>query len=220
MKLELYSPFFPIRKVKWKFNDPNYLGHNGLDFSAPIGTPIYATHDGMAQYQINPLGGHEIIIVSNEKFEMNTGTGYAKTIHSHMIDGRTDPQHASLFLKEFVAGTFKFQPVKRGQVIGYVGMTGNSTGPHLHFGLKRLKDLNQTDQSTYDMNNGYLGAIDPLPYLTDKFEQPINEMMPYITELQKFLIAKGYLIIPSTIPFGYFGELTQKAVEKYQIDHS
>lgn len=84
--------------------------HKGLDFTAPQGTPIYATGDGRvttAGYDQGGYGNHVII---------NNGYGY-KTLFGHMVR-----------IKAKVG-----QYVKRGEVIGWVGSTGKSTGPHCHY---------------------------------------------------------------------------------------
>lgn len=84
--------------------------HAGLDFAAPQGTPIYATADGtvtLAGNIGNGYGNHVII---------NHGYGY-ETLYGHM------------FKVKARAG----QKVKRGEIIGYVGSTGKSTGPHCHY---------------------------------------------------------------------------------------
>ena len=83
--------------------------HNGLDFTAPQGTPIYATGDG----QITTAGmgtgtGNHVII--------NHGYGY-ETEYMHMV--RIKARSG--------------QRVKRGEIIGWVGNTGASTGPHCHY---------------------------------------------------------------------------------------
>ncbi len=84
--------------------------HAGLDFAAPQGTPIYATADGVvkqADYNEGGYGNHVVI---------NHGYGY-ETLYGHMYR-----------IKARVG-----QHVKRGEVIGYVGSTGKSTGPHCHY---------------------------------------------------------------------------------------
>jgi murein DD-endopeptidase MepM/ murein hydrolase activator NlpD len=84
--------------------------HAGLDFAAPQGTPIYATADGTVSTGGNTgdgFGNHVII---------NHGYGY-ETLFGHMVRVKVR------------AG----QTVKRGQVIGWVGSTGKSTGPHCHY---------------------------------------------------------------------------------------
>lgn len=84
--------------------------HGGLDFTAPIGTPIYATADGTikeAGYNTGGFGNHVVI---------NHGYGY-QTLYGHM---------SRIAVRDG-------QSVKRGQVIGYVGNSGKSTGAHLHY---------------------------------------------------------------------------------------
>lgn len=84
--------------------------HNGLDFTASQGTPIYATGDGtVVEAGFNAGGfGNEVVI--------NHGYGY-ETLYGHMVRIKTR------------AG----KKVKRGEVIGWVGSTGASTGPHCHY---------------------------------------------------------------------------------------
>jgi murein DD-endopeptidase MepM/ murein hydrolase activator NlpD len=84
--------------------------HQGLDFAAPQGIPIYATANGVVQFagnKGNGYGNHVII---------NHGYGY-ETLYGHMY--KTKARSG--------------QRVKRGEIIGYVGSTGKSTGPHLHY---------------------------------------------------------------------------------------
>ena len=84
--------------------------HKGLDFTAPQGTPIYATGDGvvsLAGYSESGYGNH---------VEINHGYGY-ETLYGHMVR-----------IKVRIG-----QKVKRGEVIGWVGSTGKSTGPHCHY---------------------------------------------------------------------------------------
>lgn len=87
--------------------------HKGLDFTAPQGTPVYATGDGTvvtAGYSDGGYGNH---------VEINHGYGYM-TLYGHMVRLKAR------------AG----QKVKRGEVIGWVGSTGKSTGPHCHYEVK------------------------------------------------------------------------------------
>ncbi len=93
--------------------DPIYKdrrAHLGLDFSAPLGTPIYATADGKvidAGYNTGGFGNRVVI---------SHGFGY-ETLYGHMVR-----------IKARVG-----QMVKRGEVIGYVGNSGKSTAPHCHY---------------------------------------------------------------------------------------
>jgi len=84
--------------------------HAGMDFSAKSGTPIYATGDGkISKLRKSRRGyGNHVII--------DHGYGY-KTLYAHM--------------QKYIV--HKGQKVKRGEVIGYVGNTGTSVGPHLHY---------------------------------------------------------------------------------------
>ncbi|MCX6204528.1 MAG: M23 family metallopeptidase [Bacteroidetes bacterium] len=88
----------------------DYRLHAGLDFTAPSGTPIYATADGVVQAAgFNSDGyGNKVVI--------NHGYGY-QTLYGHMVRVK-----AKLG-----------QVIKRGEVIGYIGSTGKSTGPHCHY---------------------------------------------------------------------------------------
>lgn len=91
--------------------------HYGLDFAAPQGTPIYATADGTvitAGSTGNGYGNHVII---------NHGYGY-ETLYGHMV--RVKSRNG--------------QVVKRGEVIGWVGSTGKSTGPHCHYEVRKYGD--------------------------------------------------------------------------------
>jgi len=84
--------------------------HAGLDFAAPQGTPIFATANGTvttAGNKGNGYGNHVII---------NHGYGY-ETLYGHMVKVKSNPG----------------QKVTRGEVIGWVGSSGKSTGPHCHY---------------------------------------------------------------------------------------
>ncbi len=94
--------------------------HTGLDFAAKIGTPIYSTGDGVVEVAKKSHYGY------GNQVMINHGFGY-KTRYAHMT--------------RFIVK--KGQKVKRGELIGYVGSTGSSTGPHLHYEvIKNRKPLN------------------------------------------------------------------------------
>ncbi|MFB5944825.1 M23 family metallopeptidase [Albibacterium profundi] len=113
-------PIYKIRKM-----------HSGIDFSAPIGTPVYATGNG------------KIIKVSSDHgygrhIEIDHGFGY-KTLYAH--------------LSKFAVK--KGKKVKRGDLIGYVGNTGASTGPHLHYEvLKNNRSVNPVNFFYNDLTPG------------------------------------------------------------------
>lgn len=94
--------------------------HKGIDFAADRGTPVYAAGDGVILKTNKNLGGYGNEIVINHDF------GY-QTRYAH--------------LQKFLIK--RGQKIKRGQLIGYVGNTGSSTGPHLHYEvLKNGKHVN------------------------------------------------------------------------------
>ena len=84
--------------------------HAGLDFAAPQGTPIYATANGTISVSGNKGNGYGNHVV------INHGYGY-ETLYGHMVKVKLSPG----------------QKVSRGEVIGWVGSTGKSTGPHCHY---------------------------------------------------------------------------------------
>ena len=101
------SPF----GYRWHPTTGEYTMHNGVDLAAPKGTPIYATRSGyvnVATY--HSTAGYYVTI--------NHRDGYT-SVYMHMTHYVVSPG----------------QEVKAGQLIGYVGSTGRSTGPHLHFGI-------------------------------------------------------------------------------------
>ena len=85
--------------------------HRGTDFAAPMGTPIMASGDGVVKKAgWCGGGGNCVVIKHNSTYQ---------TVYAHM--------------SKFAKGVRKGLRVKQGQIIGYVGSTGKSTGPHLHY---------------------------------------------------------------------------------------
>jgi murein DD-endopeptidase MepM/ murein hydrolase activator NlpD len=85
--------------------------HKGTDFAAPMGTPIMASGSGViTRARWCGGGGNCIKIKHNSTYQ---------TIYAHMF--------------KFAQGIRKGVRVRQGQTIGFVGSTGNSTGPHLHY---------------------------------------------------------------------------------------
>lgn len=89
-----------------------YRFHQGLDLAGRIGTPIYATADGLVldPYANSSMSGYGKVIV------INHGFGY-QTLYGHLSKIIVKPG----------------DKVKRGQIIGHMGSTGRSKGPHLHY---------------------------------------------------------------------------------------
>ena len=86
-------------------------GHMGTDYAAPIGTPVHAAGDGHVSF-VGQRGGYGNAIVLSHGANISTLYG-----------------HMSRFARNIHVGT----RVQQGEVIGYVGMTGLATGPHLHY---------------------------------------------------------------------------------------
>lgn len=88
--------------------------HTGIDLAAPIGTPMYSIGDGKITF-IGWEGayGNIVKIQHDEKYS---------SMYAHML--------------RFAPGLSKNSTVKRGQLIGFLGQTGNATGPHVHFEVR------------------------------------------------------------------------------------
>ncbi len=96
--------------------------HKGLDFAAPIGTPFYAAGSGTVTKVVRNCK------VGNRR--CNGGFGNYVAIR-HTNNYTTEYAHISRVASNIKVGT----KVKQGQVIAYVGNTGITTGPHLHYGV-------------------------------------------------------------------------------------
>ena len=100
------SRFHPVLN-KWR-------SHKGVDFAAPMGTKVKATSDGIIS-SFGKQGGYGNVIMINHQ-------GRLTTVYGH--------------LSGFAKGLRRGQRVAQGDVIGYVGMTGLASGPHLHYEFK------------------------------------------------------------------------------------
>ena len=97
--------------------------HWGMDFTASKGTPIYATGDGIVKRADNRASGY------GKHIRIDHGFGYV-SLYAHMSKYQVK----------------RGQKVKRGEIIGYVGNTGRSAGPHLHYEIfkdgRKINPLN------------------------------------------------------------------------------
>lgn len=89
----------------------SWRNHNGVDYAAPTGTPIHATADGVVKSIGSQRGYGNTIVLEHH-------SGYS-TLYAHQ--------------SRFADGLKQGDTVSQGQLIGYVGSTGWSTGPHLHY---------------------------------------------------------------------------------------
>ena len=114
------DPFTKARKMHW-----------GMDFTAPRGTPVYATGDGVV------------------KRADASATGYGKHIRIDHGYG-----YVSLYAHLYKYNVKKNQKVKRGDIIGFVGSTGRSEAPHLHYEIFK-------DGTRINPINFYYGNLSP-----------------------------------------------------------
>lgn len=105
--------------------------HRGIDFAAPKGTPVYAAGDGVIE-KVGRFGSYGNYI------RIRHGGGF-KTAYAH--------------LRGFANGISEGTRVKQRQVIAYVGSTGRSTGPHLHYEV--IKNGEQVNPQTLRLASGY-----------------------------------------------------------------
>ena len=127
----------------WRRNPFSRAGsqfHPGIDLAGKVGTPIYATGDGVVTDPLGSMTGYGIVIV------IDHGYGF-KTLYAHL---------SKKLVKEG-------DVVKRGQVIGLLGNTGPSTGPHLHYEVIR------NGQKVNPINYIYSG------FTNEEFQQLIKE---------------------------------------------
>ena len=150
-----YKRFHPILH--------RYIAHLGIDYAAPRGTIIKAAGDGRIVFRGRKGGYGNTIIIKHK--------GGYKTLYAHQ----------SKFYNRLKRGSF----VRQGQRIGYVGTSGRSTGPHLHFGLyKNGKAINPNSVITYskDVLTGKTkrNFVSFVKEVDKEFETTIkNNKMPY-----------------------------------------
>jgi len=145
--------------------------HKGVDYAAPSGTPIKAVGDGKVAF-IGVKGGYGNVIV------LQHGPQYS-TLYGHM----------SRFRPGLKAGS----RVEQGQVIGYVGMTGLATGPHLHF--------------EFHINGQYVNPVTvPLPRANpidpSLLAQFKSQSAPLVAELETYSqkqLAQIEGVVPATV---------------------
>ena len=131
--------------------------HQGVDFAAPHGTPIFATADGSVKFA-GQQGGYGNVI------ELRHQNGIT-TLYGHM----------SAFAEGMQAG----KTIKRGEVIGYVGSTGSSTGNHVHYEYH----INGEPQDPATVELPEVGIMSEQE--ADEFKQYASTMLEQLTDLRK-----------------------------------
>jgi murein DD-endopeptidase MepM/ murein hydrolase activator NlpD len=119
--------------------------HKGVDFATKVGTPVYATVSGVVNHAgtngVGPTRGWGSaygtqIIINNDKFADGSAGYWSGYMHLSKVKVK------------------RGQRVKKGQLIGYTGNTGSSTGPHLHLEVQRTRFW-----------GGWLGSVNPDKWL-------------------------------------------------------
>jgi murein DD-endopeptidase MepM/ murein hydrolase activator NlpD len=124
------------------------VAHTGIDYGCPIGTPVLAVLDGQASaVKFDPAGYGNYVMIAH--------AGGLTSLYGHL----------SLTVVR------QGEMVHRGEILGYSGSTGNSTGPHLHF------EVRQAGQE----HNGYGGAVDPAPLFEVAAAQPLPALGEQVT---------------------------------------
>ena len=143
--IQITSPY-GIRSMT--VNDKYYWWHNGVDLMAQLNTPVYAAAAGKvmtARYD-NSYGYY--VTLNHGKF----GTLYAHLSRYSVTEGKI---------------------VKPGEIIGYAGSTGDSTGPHLHFEMRLGSYENFWDRAHCD-RSVFMNTVDPMIFIEDFLNRENN----------------------------------------------
>ncbi|MEI6881907.1 MAG: M23 family metallopeptidase [Bacteroidota bacterium] len=123
--------------------------HSGIDFTAPMGKEIHATGNGVVQIAGMEGDGYGVKVV------INHGFGY-QTLYGHMMRTAVRPG----------------QKIKRGDVIGYVGSTGKSTGPHVHYEI--IKNGQKINPINYFYNDISASEYDKMVQIAERGSQSFD----------------------------------------------
>lgn len=137
----------------------NYgAGHGAIDYGVPVGTPILAPEDGVvghADWAWNLPGGANDWAARD--YQIKPAPGDTRTGGGIMVSIINSAGSRWWLCHLSKTDLNRGDRVRRGQIIGYSGNTGSSTGPHLHVSLL---------PAAPNWGNGFFGAIDPAPYIT------------------------------------------------------
>ncbi len=144
-----------------------------MDYAASTGTPVRATGDGVIS-AANSQNGYGKVV------EIDHGRSYS-TLYAH--------------LNGFAPGIKKGTRVKQGQVIGYVGMTGMATGPHLHYEF-RVNGVHK-DPLTVELPNS-----EPInPRHKPQFLAHVSDVLKQLSNYQSIELAENSLsLLPAAAP--------------------
>lgn len=145
----------PLNKIKVNdhygnrslvLNGKFHWWHNGVDFYAPIGTPVYSVANGIVKVAKNNESGYGLYIAIDH--------GKFGTLYGHLSRFLVKPE----------------DKVTAGQLIGYSGDTGAVTGPHLHFELRLGEYKYFWDRANCD-SNVFMRAVDPMIFIEEYLQR-------------------------------------------------
>lgn len=158
-------PFNGNYGITQRFNDSccrasyakfGMTGHNGIDYGLPCGTPVVAPISGTISYFSDPSGYGNAVFIRGEGVEVVLG-------------------HLSEVSR-------KSGNISEGEQLGRSGTTGNSTGCHLHFGVRTYPG--------YDRNNGFYGYTDPQQYLNKGGDVPTLATRDQVAILYRTILGR------------------------------
>ncbi len=168
-------------------------GHAGIDFPMPNGTPILAACAGTVIYISKDIKkGEGVSIRSDETFMAGGQPCKMSCIYWHLKDGSISVKVGD--------------KVPAGTQIGLSNNTGQTTGPHLHFGLFPLA-LDGTHELY--LNNGYKGAVNPFPYC-DWLSSEVSFSHTWKVSKDKL---KQFQSTHGLVPDGIVGPKTQAIID-------
>ncbi len=137
--------------------------HHGVDYAAPSGTQVWAVADGVVSFA-GVMGGYGNLIILKHKGGLETRYGH---------------------LSRFGAGIRQGISVEQGRLIGYVGSTGVSTGPHLHFEMRQngniVNPLKKVAPPSEPLDRKYMA----------EFQKYVEEYRKYFTLTENKVISAG-----------------------------
>lgn len=245
-KLELYYPVFPF-SINQNFGDntpcvkdyltgnPQYVMEND-DGTCPLGFqklyPILGLkgHNGTDLFagEQNCYAACEGV-VTDVSYDPHRGLGvYVLTDQEYDI-GLDKPYRLDVVYWHFKEDLVKVMDrVEVGHLLGVTDSTGASTGNHLHFEIIPVAITHSGSVPAFP-NNGYAGAIDPVPFLNGRYANPMqNPKFSFQKDLhygmwnsdvyawQKML---RYENIFNHIPTGFYGEITRQCTYDWQVMH-
>ena len=158
------------------------LGHNGVDIAGAMHTPIVLPMRAWISYTGNDGNGYgNFVFAETETVAENGGAYKLEMVFGHMSQIEVDP----------------YRWREAGDLIGLMGSTGRSTGPHVHFGIRPF--VRQKDGSFVQMfkDNGYRGYIDPELFIKQHLVWDRRELInkdnldKFMTTNEKEIIIEG-----------------------------